>query len=167
MRYLLLRVFIIVLFTSQAQSVYFYKQDSTPIKNVLVANITMDESVFSDKEGKVDLTIFQDKEELLQIIHESYHTVVLPKNVFVVRGNIYLENLVNIIDQVKVTVLSKTKETTYELITQTKSISKDSLAIDALEVMQNNKIYSLVVLDKTKNPVGIIRMHDLIEAGLV
>ena len=50
---------------------------------------------------------------------------------------------------------------------KTKSISKDSLAIDALEVMQNNKIYSLVVLDQTKNPVGIIRMHDLIEAGLV
>ena len=127
MRYLLLRVFIIVLFTSQAQSVYFYKQDSTPIKNVLVANITMDESVFSDKEGRVDLTIFQDKEELLQIIHQSFQTVVLPKYVFVEQGNIYLEKLVNIIDQVKVTVLSKTKETTYELITQTKSISKENI----------------------------------------
>ena len=50
---------------------------------------------------------------------------------------------------------------------KSKTIQKDSLAIEALEIMQNNSIYSLAVLDKKHVPVGVIRMHDLIEAGLV
>ena len=50
---------------------------------------------------------------------------------------------------------------------KTKTILVDKLAIDALEIMQNNKIYSLAVVDKKNMPVGIIRMHDLIEFGLV
>ena len=50
---------------------------------------------------------------------------------------------------------------------KTKTISQDSLAIDALEIMQANKIYTLAVVDRHNKPVGVIRMHDLIEAGLV
>ena len=50
---------------------------------------------------------------------------------------------------------------------KTKTISQDSLAIDALEIMQANKIYTLAVVDRHNEPVGVIRMHDLIEAGLV
>ena len=50
---------------------------------------------------------------------------------------------------------------------KSKTIQKDCLAIEALEIMQNNSIYSLAVLDKKHVPVGVIRMHDLIEAGLV
>ena len=49
----------------------------------------------------------------------------------------------------------------------TKTILKDKLAIEALDIMQKNKIYSLAVVDSNNVPVGIIRMHDLIEAGLV
>jgi len=49
----------------------------------------------------------------------------------------------------------------------TKTILKDELAIEALDIMQKNKIYSLAVVDSNNTPVGIIRMHDLIEAGLV
>ena len=48
-----------------------------------------------------------------------------------------------------------------------KTITKERLAIDALEIMQKHKIYSIVVLNNKKVPEGIIRMHDLIEAGLV
>lgn len=50
---------------------------------------------------------------------------------------------------------------------KTKTILKDELAIDALDIMQKNKIYSLAVMDSKNVPVGVIRMHDLIEAGLV
>ena len=50
---------------------------------------------------------------------------------------------------------------------KTKTISKDELAIEALDIMQKNKIYSLAVMDSKNVPVGVIRMHDLIEAGLV
>ena len=50
---------------------------------------------------------------------------------------------------------------------RTKTILKNKLAIDALDIMQKNKIYSIAVVDSKKVPVGIIRMHDLVEAGLV
>ena len=49
----------------------------------------------------------------------------------------------------------------------TKTITKNKLAVDALDMMQKNKIYSIAVVDSKKVPVGIIRMHDLVEAGLV
>ena len=48
-----------------------------------------------------------------------------------------------------------------------KIIPNDSLAIDALEIMQKHKIYSLAVVNNKQVPEGIIRMHDLLEAGLV
>ena len=53
------------------------------------------------------------------------------------------------------------------MTSKTKTILAHSLAIDALEIMQANKIYSLAVLDKNEALVGIIRMHDLIESGLI
>ena len=46
-------------------------------------------------------------------------------------------------------------------------VLKNKLAIEALDIIQKNKIYSIAVVDSKKVPVGIIRMHDLVEAGLV
>ena len=48
-----------------------------------------------------------------------------------------------------------------------KIIPKESLANEALDIMQKNKIYTLAVIDSRKVPIGIIRMHDLIEAGII
>lgn len=78
-------------FVASAQKVKFLSSDSLPIKNVLVANIIMDESVFSNKKGEVELTIFQDDEEILQIIHQSYKTIFLPKKKLLEQSVIYLE----------------------------------------------------------------------------
>ena len=47
-----------------------------------------------------------------------------------------------------------------------KTISLDALAIDAAEIMENNKIFTLVVMNKNKY-VGVISMHDLIEARIL
>ena len=55
----------------------------------------------------------------------------------------------------------------YFMTKEIKIILKESLAIDALEIMQKNKIYTLAVVDNKKVPIGIIRMHDLIEAGII
>jgi arabinose-5-phosphate isomerase len=48
-----------------------------------------------------------------------------------------------------------------------KTIIHSALATEAIKLMQKNQIYSLVVLDQKKQPKGLIRMHDLVEAGLV
>ena len=120
---------IILFFTSQlsAQKIKFLSPDSLPVKNVLVANIIMDESVFSNKEGEAELTIFQDEEELLQIIHQSYKSIFLPKKILLEKGVIYLEKSTRKIAPVEVSVNSKTKESIFELITQQKSISKENI----------------------------------------
>ena len=48
-----------------------------------------------------------------------------------------------------------------------KTIMHSSLATEAIKIMQRNQIYSLVVTDKKERPKGLIRMHDLVETGLV
>jgi len=47
-----------------------------------------------------------------------------------------------------------------------KTIGSDALAVDAAEIMENNKIFTLVVMSKNKC-VGVISMHDLIEARIL
>ena len=50
-----------------------------------------------------------------------------------------------------------------------KSIDSNALAIDAAEIMEKNKVFSLVVNSSThkKDIIGIITMHQLLEAGII
>ena len=48
-----------------------------------------------------------------------------------------------------------------------KTVMHSSLATEAIEMMQRYQIYSLVVTNKKGQPKGLIRMHDLVEIGLV
>ena len=52
---------------------------------------------------------------------------------------------------------------------QFKGIASDALAIDAAEIMEKNKVFSLVVHSSTNEngASGIITMHQLLEAGIV
>ena len=47
-----------------------------------------------------------------------------------------------------------------------KTIDSESLAVDAAKIMEKNKIFTLVVTEKDKE-VGVISMHDLIEARIL
>ena len=47
-----------------------------------------------------------------------------------------------------------------------KTIKSETLAIDAAEIMEKNKIFTLVVMENDKN-VGILSMHDLIQARIL
>ena len=46
-----------------------------------------------------------------------------------------------------------------------KTIIQDNLAVEALTKMRNNKITSLIVVNNSKNIVGIIHIHHLLEQG--
>ena len=50
-----------------------------------------------------------------------------------------------------------------------KSIDSNALAIDAAEIMEKNKIFSLIVNSSKhkKDIIGIITMHQLLEAGII
>jgi len=47
-----------------------------------------------------------------------------------------------------------------------KTINKNVLASDALKFMEDNKIQLLPVVDDNDNIVGVIHIHDLVEAGI-
>jgi len=47
-----------------------------------------------------------------------------------------------------------------------KTIRTQTLAIDALQVMEKHKITTLVVVDETHQPVGVVHMHDILSAGI-
>ncbi|MDF2529591.1 MAG: D-arabinose 5-phosphate isomerase [Gammaproteobacteria bacterium] len=54
-----------------------------------------------------------------------------------------------------------------QVMTKTpKTVKPDSLAIEALNIMENYKITSLVVADEQNHVVGILHMHDLLQAGI-
>ena len=48
-----------------------------------------------------------------------------------------------------------------------KCIAHDALAIDAAEIMEKNKIFTLVVTQPEENASGIITMHQLLESGII
>ena len=50
-----------------------------------------------------------------------------------------------------------------------KSIKSNALAIDAADMMEKNKIFSLVVNSSTTkgDSIGLITMHQLLEAGII
>jgi arabinose-5-phosphate isomerase len=50
-----------------------------------------------------------------------------------------------------------------------KSIKSNALAIDAADMMEKNKIFSLVVNSSTNkgDSIGLITMHQLLEAGII
>ena len=48
-----------------------------------------------------------------------------------------------------------------------KMVSADSLAVDALTLMQTHKITALLVLDAEETLIGVLHMHDLLRARVV
>ena len=50
---------------------------------------------------------------------------------------------------------------------QPKTISGDALTAEALNVMEQHSITSLIITDGAKNPVGIVHLHDLLKSGIV
>ena len=48
-----------------------------------------------------------------------------------------------------------------------KTINSNRLAAEALSIMETNKITALIVINNTRNPIGVIHMHDLLKAGVV
>jgi arabinose-5-phosphate isomerase len=55
-----------------------------------------------------------------------------------------------------------------EMMTGTpKVIPPHTLAVEALNIMQNLKITSLIVTNPTKEPIGVVHLHDILRAGVV
>ena len=47
-----------------------------------------------------------------------------------------------------------------------KTIHQNILAVHALKVMETFKITQLIVVDDNQHPIGVLHLHDLVEAGL-
>lgn len=47
-----------------------------------------------------------------------------------------------------------------------KTITKDAMAVEALDLMENNNITQLLVVDEDKNYIGVVHLHDLIKEGI-
>ena len=60
----------------------------------------------------------------------------------------------------------KTTKVSEVMSKSTKTINQNVLAFEASKIMENHNIYSLVVMDDDK-PIGVLRMHDLLQTGLI
>ncbi len=59
-----------------------------------------------------------------------------------------------------------TAAVTAVMTTSPQTVAEDSLAAEALNIMETRKITALVVQDQQQNPVGVVHMHDLLRAGI-
>ncbi|WP_367275361.1 KpsF/GutQ family sugar-phosphate isomerase [uncultured Microbulbifer sp.] len=48
-----------------------------------------------------------------------------------------------------------------------KTVSAQTLAAEALRIMEDNKITALVVEDPAHHPIGLLHMHDILRAGVI
>lgn len=48
-----------------------------------------------------------------------------------------------------------------------KSIQKDAMAVNALEIMENNDITQLLVIDENQNYDGVVHIHNLTKEGII
>ena len=48
-----------------------------------------------------------------------------------------------------------------------KTVSAQTLAAEALRIMEDNKITALVVEDPEHHPIGLLHMHDILRAGVI
>lgn len=48
-----------------------------------------------------------------------------------------------------------------------KTINENSLAVEALRLMENHSISDLLILDENRRPTGVIHLKDLLRAGIV
>ena len=46
------------------------------------------------------------------------------------------------------------------------TIPAKTLAAEALKIMENHKITSLLIIDHERKPIGVVHMHDLLRAGV-
>jgi arabinose-5-phosphate isomerase len=47
-----------------------------------------------------------------------------------------------------------------------KTIKADKLAAEALRVLEDHAITSLVITDEKNRPIGVIHIHDILKAGI-
>ena len=50
--------------------------------------------------------------------------------------------------------------------TSPKTINQEAMAVDALNIMENNSITQMLVVDDKQNYVGVVHLHDLIKEGI-
>ncbi|KGP64022.1 D-arabinose 5-phosphate isomerase [Legionella norrlandica] len=48
-----------------------------------------------------------------------------------------------------------------------RTISKETLAVEALQLMEDFSITSLIIIDENKKPLGVVSLHDILKAGVV
>jgi arabinose-5-phosphate isomerase len=53
------------------------------------------------------------------------------------------------------------------MVQNPKTISQDEIAAKAVEIMERFAITSLICVDESNRPVGVIHLHDLLKAGVV
>lgn len=114
-------------FAVQAQNIKFMSMDSVPIENVIISDLAHDESVYTNAKGEVNVSIFED-DQILQVNHVGFEKIVLAKSDLVYQKQIFLfETDGTNLDAVEIPIDLRTRESKYELITQSTSITRQKI----------------------------------------
>lgn len=103
------------------------------------------------------------KDALFEITSKNYGATVVVNDKGVLTGIFTDGDLRRLIEKKGVSCLEETISDV--MSTGPRTISKDSLAVEAVRIMQDLEVSVLIVVEESR-PVGMLHLHELLQAGL-
>ncbi len=104
------------------------------------------------------------REALMEVTHKRLGMTTVVNEQGILQGIFTDGDLRRTLDH---DVNMKTTRITEVMTTQCTTVSREILAAEALQIMQDKKINALIVLDDERRPVGALNMHDMLKAGVI
>ena len=104
------------------------------------------------------------REALMEVTHKRLGMTTVVNEQGILQGIFTDGDLRRTLDH---DVNMKATRITEVMTTQCTTVSREILAAEALQIMQDKKINALIVLDEERRPVGALNMHDMLKAGVI
>ena len=124
--------------------------------------LTVDDVMLTDDEVPIVHEDVSMEKTILEMTAKRGVTSIVDKNGKLVGIFVY-GDLGRLLEKTKDIFDKKVREV---MIRDPKTIEKNRLAAEALQMMEEYGITSLVVIDEERHPIGIVHLHDIMRAGV-
>ncbi|UCE17994.1 MAG: KpsF/GutQ family sugar-phosphate isomerase [Gemmatimonadota bacterium] len=124
--------------------------------------LTVEDVMLTDDEVPIVDEDFSMEKTILEMTAKRGVTSVVDRNGTLVGIFVY-GDLGRLLEKTKDIFDKKVREV---MIRDPKTITQDRLAAEALQLMEEYGITSLVVIDAERRPIGIVHLHDIMRAGV-
>ena len=103
------------------------------------------------------------KDVILEMNRKRFGAVCIVDNKGELKGIITEGDLRREIEKGEAILHSKASDA---MSTEPKVVSAETLAVEALAILEKHNILQLITVDEEKKPIAMIHLHDLLDAGI-